>query len=116
MTSLDGRRLRDVTADPAGDVGRETVFEYHEEPGGMVWARYEGAMVRRGYLVGTREGDELDFRYVHLTAEGRTASGRCHSRIELLDDGRLRLHETWEWESQPGSGTSTLEEIPAARS
>ncbi|HEX6695483.1 MAG TPA: hypothetical protein VF080_01770 [Solirubrobacteraceae bacterium] len=26
-------------------------------------------------------------------------------------DGRLRLHETWAWDSQAGSGTSVVEEI-----
>jgi hypothetical protein len=26
-------------------------------------------------------------------------------------DGRLRLHETWAWDSQPGSGTSVVEEV-----
>jgi hypothetical protein len=53
----------------------------------------------------------LDVRYVHLTVEGRTASGHCTSRIELLGDGRLRLHETWRWESRAGAGSSLVEEL-----
>jgi hypothetical protein len=44
-------------------------------------------------------------------ADGTTATGRCESRIEALADGRLRLHETWAWESQEGAGTSVVEEI-----
>lgn len=111
--SLDGRRFRDVTADHAGDVGDDTYFEYREEPDGVVHARYEGGSVRLGYLVGTRTDDNLDFRYTHVTEKGDTASGRCRSRIESLPDGRLRMHETWEWTSHPGSGTSVVEEIPA---
>jgi hypothetical protein len=28
-------------------------------------------------------------------------------------DGRVRLEETWEWESQQGSGTSVVEQVTA---
>jgi hypothetical protein len=28
-------------------------------------------------------------------------------------DGRLRLEETWEWESRDGSGTSVVEQVTA---
>lgn len=108
---LDGRRFRDVTVDHAGDVGADTVFDYREEADGVVHARYEGGTVRLGFLVGTRSGDELEFRYSHVTVDGESASGRCRSRITQLDDGRLRLEERWEWTSKPGSGTSALEEV-----
>jgi ADP-ribose pyrophosphatase YjhB (NUDIX family) len=109
--SLDGRTFADVTDAHAGDVGTDTRFEYHEAADGTVSARYVGGTVRLGFLVGTRSGDRLDFRYSHVTTDGTTASGHCQSSIEVLDDGRLRLHETWEWESRQGSGTSTVEEI-----
>jgi len=47
-----------------------------------------------------------------VTVAGETASGRCSSQIDQLPDGRLRLHETWTWESREGTGTSVVEEIP----
>lgn len=112
--SLDGRWFVDVSPRRAGDVGEGTRFGYHEEADGTVWARYEGGRVRLGFLVGTRHGDELAFRYTHLTVDGDTATGHCSSTIEALDDGRLRLHETWEWDSRPGRGTSKLEEATVA--
>ena len=93
-----------------GDVGAETVFEYAEEDG-IVHARYAGGAVRLGFLVGTRSGDTLRFRYAQVRADGTTATGRCESRIEPLADGRVRLHETWAWESRDGSGTSVVEEV-----
>jgi hypothetical protein len=63
-------------------------------------------------------GDRADTRDprrdgVHVNRDGETASGRCESRIEVLDDGRLRLHERWHWESRTGSGTAAVEEVPA---
>ena len=109
--SLEGRRFAAVTDVVAGEVGTETVFTYHEHDG-AVWAEYAGGAIRRGHLVGTREGDRLDFRYVQLNSDGLTSSGHCVSEISVLADGRLRLHETWWWESRPGSGTSVVEGVP----
>jgi hypothetical protein len=108
--SLDGRRFRPAADVSGGDVGARTVFEY-VETGGVVHARYGGGAVRLGFLVGTREGDVLRFRYAQLRDDGTTATGRCEARIEVLDDDRLRLHETWAWESQEGAGTSVVEEV-----
>lgn len=112
--SLDGRRFRDVTADHQGDVGADTVFDYCEEPDGTVHGQYAGGSIRLGFLVGTRAGDAIEFMYSHVTVAGRLASGRCRTRIEVLDDGRLRLHEEWAWTSEPGTGTSVVEEIGPA--
>ena len=108
--SLDGRHLAGVRNSADGEVDSSTVFHYREA-GGAVWADYAGGRIRRGHLIGTRRGDELDFRYVHLDVDGNTASGHCTSRVEVLDDGRVRLHETWRWESRDGAGRSVVEEL-----
>jgi hypothetical protein len=110
--SLDGRRFRSVGGVPDGDVGPDTIFSYRQE-GEVVHASYRGGTVRLGFLVGTRSGDELSFRYSQLRSDGTTATGRCRSRISVLADGRLRLDEAWAWESHAGSGTSAVEEIPS---
>ncbi|MEU7925559.1 hypothetical protein [Micromonospora sp. NPDC049801] len=108
--SLDGRRFAAVTDVVAGEVGTETVFTYHERAG-EVWAEYAGGSIRRGCLVGTRDGDRLDFRYVQLNAEGQTSTGHCVSQVRVRADDRLELHESWAWESRPGNGTSVVREI-----
>lgn len=107
--SLDGRRFAAV-ANVGGEVTADTVFEYHERAG-EVWATYDGGAVARGFLVGTRAADTLDIRYVQLNNDGETSSGHCVSAIQVLPDGRLRLDEKWQWESRPGGGTSTVEEL-----
>ncbi|MER6912967.1 hypothetical protein ABT354_14965 [Streptomyces sp. NPDC000594] len=107
--SLDGRVLVPVADQAPGQVGTGTRFVYHED-GGTVWAEYTGGDVVRGHLIGTREGDRIDFRYVQLRTDGSTASGHCVSAVVELPDGRLRLEESWEWESQEGRGTSVVEE------
>jgi hypothetical protein len=109
--SLDGTVFVPVADQAPGQVGRHTRFEYHEQAG-QVWAEYHGGDVARGYLVGTRADDTIAFRYVQLRHDGTTASGHCTSLLTELPDGRLRLEETWTWESQAGSGTSVVEEPP----
>ncbi|RKR92539.1 hypothetical protein BDK92_6980 [Micromonospora pisi] len=109
--SLDARRFAAID-NVGGEVSAETVFEYRERDG-EVWATYAGGAVRRGYLVGTRRADLLSIRYVQLNIDGETSSGRCVTEVSVLPDGRLRLDETWQWESRPGEGTSVVEEIGA---
>jgi len=109
--SLEGRQFTAVD-NASGEVDASTVFVYHEE-GDLVWARYGGGGVRLGFLVGTRDGDEIDFRYTQVNPEGETSTGHCRSRVEQLPDGRLRLEEKWEWESRGISGTSVVEELTA---
>jgi len=108
--SLDGLSLAPVADQAPGQVGTRTRFAYHEKVG-EIWAEYAGGDVVRGHLVGTRAGDRLDFRYVRLRTDGTTASGRCVSLVVGLPDGRVRLEETWEWESRAGSGTSVVEQV-----
>lgn len=108
--SLDGLVLAPAADQAPGQVGTRTRFEYHERDG-RIWAEYAGGDVVRGHLVGTRRADRLDFRYVQLKQDGGTSSGHCVSTVTELPDGRIRLDETWEWESQQGSGTSVVEEL-----
>ncbi|WP_240793064.1 hypothetical protein [Arthrobacter crystallopoietes] len=109
---LDRKVFAAVANTASGEVGRTTRFHYRQD-GRMIWAEYSGGAVVRGYLVGTRDGDRLDFRYSHLNINLQTANGVCASKLEVLEDGRIRLHETWQWESRPERGTSVVEEIPA---
>ncbi|MEV5687907.1 hypothetical protein AB0L68_32755 [Streptomyces sp. NPDC052164] len=108
--SLDGLVLSPVADQAPGQVGTRTRFTYHERDG-RIWAEYEGGDVVRGHLVGTRTADTLDFRYVQLKQDGTTSSGHCVSTVGACPDGRVRLDERWEWESQEGSGTSVVEEL-----
>ncbi|WRZ93399.1 hypothetical protein OHB54_32800 [Streptomyces sp. NBC_01007] len=109
---LDGLVLAPVADQAPGQVGTRTRFTYHEEDG-TVWADYDGGDIVRGHLLGTREDNRLDFRYVQLKRDGTTSSGHCVSLVVELPDGRVRLEETWTWESQEGTGTSVVEELRA---
>ena len=68
--------------------------------------------VRRRYGA-LRYAGRLEMCYQHLTVDGELKTGRCASVPETLADGRLRLHESWQWTSGGReSGTSVIEEVP----
>ncbi len=108
--SLEGRIFAGVENSSTGEVGQSTIFTYHQDQD-IIWAEYSGGSIIRGYLMGTRRGEKLHFRYAHLSTSKETSTGVCDSAVEILDDGRVRLHESWAWESRPETGNSIVEEL-----
>ena len=110
--NYDGRVFRSVANSAGGDVSGDTSFEYHQRDD-IVWATYTGGSVRFGTLVATADdAGNLDMRYQHVAVDGTFKSGRCSSRVETLSDGRLRLHEQWQWTGgAEGRGESVIEEV-----
>jgi hypothetical protein len=111
--SYHGKRFRSVSNTANGEVGAETIFRY-EQDGAIVSATYAGGSVKKGMLLATMEPDgSLDMRYQHVNVRGELMTGTCRSTLEVLHDGRYRLHESWQWTCGEGTrGTSVIEEIP----
>ena len=112
MFVYDDRTFRSVANSDGGDVDGETTFLYHQRDS-VVWATYAGGAVVFGTLLAKVDGlGNLDMRYQHVSSDGNFKSGRCQSRPESLSDGRLRLHERWQWtDGAEGEGVSTIEEV-----
>ncbi|MBV0903503.1 hypothetical protein [Haloarcula salina] len=108
--SLDGRTLVGTANTEDGEVSSDTRFQFEQE-GERIYAHYSGGDIIDGYLVGTFDGREWDIRYSQINSEYDTASGHSVGTVTLLDDGRVRVEDEWEWESQDGSGESVLEEV-----
>lgn len=111
---FDNRTFRSISNSDTGQVGSETLFHYHQD-GDVVWAEYSGGEIVRGTLIAKVQADDsLEMRYQHVNRKGELMTGVCTSIPELLPDGRIRLHETWQWTcSDHSSGESILEEIPS---
>lgn len=110
--NYDGRTFTSIENTSNGEVGKETIFHYRQQDH-VVWAEYAGGGVLRGHLIGTVNGEEiLDMRYYHVNEQGELMTGKCISVPKQLDDGRLRVYETWEWTCKDYSkGQSVIEEI-----
>ena len=95
-----------------GEVGEQTLF-YYQQQNNVVWAEYSGGTIVKGFLLAkVIENDALDMRYEHINSAGEIMTGLCLSRPEILPDGRIRLHEKWQWTSGDlSSGESIIEEI-----
>jgi hypothetical protein len=107
----DKKIFSSVSNTDNGEVSAATTFWYHQE-GDIVWAEYRGGSVVKGFLIAKVLTDGvLDMVYQHLNTDGEFRTGVCRSTPEILPDGRIRLHERWQWTNGDGSeGASVIEE------
>ena len=101
--SLEGRRFAEA----------DRVLAFREDREGTVTATYSGGSVVAGTLAGRRDGRDLEFGWTQIERNGVVTSGRCTARLDLLDDGRLRVNESWT--TGTSTGTSVLEELDGPR-
>jgi hypothetical protein len=114
QVSLDNRLFLSAANTPNGDCNVETRFRYRQH-GARVWATYAGGRVQFGSLVAIADQHgKLDMRYHHVDDAGRLRTGKCRATPELLPDGRMRLHEEWQWTNGDlSAGRSVVEEVSA---
>lgn len=109
--NYEGKRFVPKVNTNNGEVSDHTVFEYHQD-GSILYADYSGGDVIKGHLIGTVSDDNsLDFLYHHLNNKNQLRTGKCHSIPIVLENGKLELHETWQWLNGDNSkGSSILKE------
>lgn len=110
--NYDGRIFRSVSNSETGEVSAETTFYYHQKDE-IVQAEYSGGEIVFGNLIAKVLADNsLEMRYQHLNKSGELMTGKCFSVPEIMTDGKIRLHERWEWTSGNFSkGESVIEEV-----
>ena len=110
--NYNNRKFTSVSNSGSGEVDGNTIFNYNQD-GNVLWATYSGGAIKFGTLTGlVHEDGSLDFRYSHVNTDDIIMTGQCKSTPEQLADGRIRLHEKWQWTSgDMSSGNSIVEEI-----
>lgn len=106
------KRFRTAQNSENGETSAETIFEYVQIEN-RVTSIYKGGQIVYGHLLGlvSNEG-VIDMRYHQVNNKGLLMTGRCISTPEIMENGKIRLHESWQWTSGDHSkGTSILEEI-----
>ncbi|WP_449539645.1 n-acetylglutamate synthase [Ferdinandcohnia sp. Marseille-Q9671] len=95
-----------------GEVSDKTYFTYSQE-GNILFATYSGGEIVKGTIIGmVKEEGSLEFRYNHVNSKNEIRGGKCSSTPEILADGRIRLHENWQWlDDERTEGHSIIEEV-----
>ena len=110
--NYNNRKFASVQNSETGEVSSETIFYYHQRDN-LVWAEYEGGEIVFGTLIAkVLDGNSLEMRYQHLNKQAELMTGKCVSTPEIMLNGKIRLHEKWQWTSGALSiGESVIEEI-----
>lgn len=106
------RKFRPVSNSENGETSGDTVFHYVQE-GNILTASYSGGAIKKGHLIGlVDENGNIDMRYHQVNESGKLMTGICRSKPEIMENGKIRLYETWKWTSGDRSeGRSIVEEI-----
>lgn len=110
--NYDNRVFKSVQNSETGEVSGDTTFHYYQKDA-LVWAKYAGGEIVFGQLIAKiLPDDSLEMRYQHLNKSGELMTGKCVSTPEILENGKIRLFEKWQWTCGDfSSGESIIEEI-----
>jgi hypothetical protein len=103
--------FRPISNTANGETSEQTVFHYKQK-GNILTAEYAGGQIQKGHLIGLVDKlGNIDMRYHQVNDKGELMTGICQSIPEILPNGKIRLHERWEWPSGNNSkGSSVIEE------
>lgn len=106
------KKFKPVNNTDNAETSEDTVFLYQQN-GRILTSEYSGGQIVKGHLIGlVDEEGNIDMRYHQVNSNGELMTGVCRSRPEVLENGRIRLLEEWQWTSGDKSrGESILEEI-----
>ena len=112
MYNYHNKVFRSAANSSNGEVSTETFFKYTQS-GNIVTAVYSGGNIIKGSLIALvdKEG-KLDMRYQHINSNHQLMTGTCTSTPQLLPNGKLQLHEQWQWTcGDMSTGESVIEEV-----
>ena len=111
MINYNNKIFRPISNTENGETTSETVFIYIQN-GNILTSEYSGGKIIKGHLIGLVDGNgKIEMRYHQVNNNGEFMTGVCKSIPEILSNGKIRLHENWEWTSGDKSkGQSIIEE------
>ena len=106
------KKFKVVSNSESGALSSGFVFEY-EQHQNTLRCTYHGEHIVAGNLLGTvSKKGVITMVYQQLDKQGVLRTGRCTSTPKVMPNGKIRLHEFWEWTSgERTKGNSILEEI-----
>lgn len=112
MIDYNNKSFRPFSSTENSETTSDTVFVYKQN-GNILTASYKGGNIIEGHLIGLVDDfGVITMRYHQVNRNGELMTGKCISTPEIKLNGKITLHENWEWTSGDKSkGTSVLEEI-----
>ena len=112
MINYNGKQFRPVSNTENGETSSETIFHY-QQTGNILTSSYAGGKIVQGHLIAlVDEQGNIDMRYHQINDKEELMTGICKSIPEILPNGKIRLHETWQWTSgDQSAGQSIIEEV-----
>jgi len=110
--NYNNKKFRPISNTDNGEISEETIFEYKQKDN-ILTSTYSGGQIQKGHLIGIDNNDgKIEMRYHQINLNGEFMTGICFSKPEIMDNGKIRLYESWKWTSGDKSkGNSILEEI-----
>jgi hypothetical protein len=111
MINYNDKIFRPISNTENGETSNETIFKYRET-GNILTSEYSGGKIKYGHLIGLVDNDgNIEMRYHQVNDKDELMTGICKSKPEILENGKIRLQESWEWTSGDKSkGQSIIEE------
>ena len=111
MINYNNKIFKPIINSDNGETSDETTF-YYRQKDNILSADYSGGKILTGHLIGLVDSDgNIDMRYHQINLYGEIMTGICKSVPEILPNGKIRLHESWQWTSGDRSeGQSVIEE------
>jgi len=112
LINYHNKSFRPTSSSENSDTTSDTVFLYKQN-GRILTSHYTGKHIIEGHLIGLVDANGvISMRYHHINTDGELMTGICTSTPEIDDNGKIKLHERWEWTSgNQSKGYSILEEI-----
>lgn len=110
--NYNNKKFKPVSNTENGETSEETIFEYKQK-GNILTSSYSGGLIQIGHLIGlVDEKGNIEMSYHQINIKGDIMTGICFSKPEIMQNGKVRLHEIWEWTTGDKSkGHSIIEEI-----
>ena len=111
MIDYNDKIFKPIENSENGETSSETVFLY-KQIGNILTSEYWGGKIKKGHLIGVvDENGNIDMRYHQINDKDEIMTGICKSKPEILENGKIRLHENWQWTSgNKSKGKSIIEE------
>lgn len=110
--NYNNRKFRSLYNSDNGEVSTDMIFHYHQKED-VLTCTYQGTNIKSGHLIGLVDDNGcIQMSYHQLSSNYELMTGICTSTPEEITNGKIRLHESWQWTSgNQSKGTSILEEI-----